>query len=92
MGDDSMTFLVSKEHGSRPRLGFAIARKQIKRAVDRNRLKRLARETFRKQRKQLPNRDVVVMVRSKILTLTTTELNSRFNRQWQKVIDRCADC
>lgn len=45
------------------RLGLTISRRVAKRAVDRNRLKRLARESFRMQ-KALPAWDFVVMAKA----------------------------
>jgi ribonuclease P protein component len=44
-----------------PRIGFAISRKVDKRAVVRNRLKRIARECFRALRGSLPAGDYVLM-------------------------------
>ncbi|ADC64024.1 ribonuclease P protein component [Allochromatium vinosum] len=44
-----------------PRLGLAIAKKCARRAVDRNRLKRIARESFRRSCQQLPGVDIVVL-------------------------------
>jgi ribonuclease P protein component len=72
-----------------PRLGFAIAKKQLKHAVDRNRIKRLLRESFRQRQKDLPNRDVVVMVRNKILGLSNREIFARLDKHWQHMIKRC---
>lgn len=46
-----------------PRLGLAISKKVHRLAVERNRYKRIARETFRIQRQQLDNFGFVVMVR-----------------------------
>jgi ribonuclease P protein component len=51
---------------NRPRLGLAISRKQARRAVERNRLKRLIREAFRHRQLDLPSVDIVVMVRSTV--------------------------
>ena len=45
------------------RLGLAISKRCSKRAVDRNRIKRLAREAFRRVRTDLPHVDILVMAR-----------------------------
>ncbi len=42
------------------RLGVVIPKRNARRAVLRNRLKRLARELFRQQRKSLPKMDLVL--------------------------------
>jgi ribonuclease P protein component len=49
---------------SRPRLGLAISKKVARLAVDRNRFKRVARETFRVAQAQLDNWGFVVMARN----------------------------
>lgn len=47
------------------RLGLVVGKKQLKRAVDRNRVKRVLREVFRRQRSRLPCCDLVVRLMSK---------------------------
>jgi len=47
----------------RPRLGLAISKKVTRLAVDRNRFKRVARETFRLAQEHLDNWGFVVMAR-----------------------------
>ena len=72
------------------RLGLAIAKKQLKRAVDRNRIKRLIRETFR-QNEMLSDKaiDVVVMTRHSVRAKTNHELQqsleSLFNQAPSKL-------
>lgn len=89
VSDDCITLLIGKQCGKRARLGFAIAKKQLKRAVDRNRIKRLLRESFRLRHNELPNIDIVIMVRLNILKLNHTEVFSRLDKHWQQVIDSC---
>ncbi|SMN12110.1 Ribonuclease P protein component [uncultured Candidatus Thioglobus sp.] len=48
---------------SKSRLGLAISKKVYRLAVDRNKFKRIARETFRLEQQNLSNWDFVVMAR-----------------------------
>lgn len=72
--------------GPKPRLGLAISKKVHRLAMDRNRFKRIARETFRLEKQQLDNWDFVVMARrSKSVenTVLSAELLSLFKRVTQ---------
>jgi len=61
---DALFTVLARSNGhDYPRLGLAIGRKRIRRAVDRNKIKRLIRESFRQHRVQLRGLDVVVMAR-----------------------------
>jgi len=60
--DRFFTVLARPSGRNVARLGLTISRRAAKRAVDRNRLKRVARESFRHQ-KALPTWDFVVLAR-----------------------------
>lgn len=66
------------------RLGLAISKRCSKRAVDRNRIKRLAREAFRRARPALPPVDILVMARDSAVgepgAVLLAELDSLFRR------------
>lgn len=67
------------------RLGLAIAKKRAKRAVDRNRMKRIARESFRLQRDALSGFDVVVMNRDGATSASAAELRRGIDALWAKL-------
>lgn len=89
LGDAGITILVSAHTGKNPRIGFAIAKKQIKQAVHRNRLKRMFRESFRRNQHRLPARDLVVMVRKQILQSDSTQLKASLDKHWNSIINKC---
>lgn len=60
--DRFFNVLARHNEGVGPRLGLAVSKRVAKRAVARNRLKRLAREVFRQQR-ALPSLDFVVIAK-----------------------------
>jgi ribonuclease P protein component len=60
--DRFFSVLARPSGGSRARLGLTVSRRVAKRAVDRNKIKRIARESFRHQA-ALPPWDFVVLAR-----------------------------
>lgn len=73
-----------------PRLGMAIAKKQLRRAVDRNRVKRLVREHFRNTvipEGRIPL-DYVVMARAAILQEDNAVLREALARHFRRLQDR----
>lgn len=87
--DAWMTILVGASPGTQPRLGFAIARKQVARAVQRNALKRLFRESFRRNRYRLPPRDMVIMVRREVLAAEPSAVRDALEQHWNSIIELC---
>ena len=67
------------------RLGLAISKRVSKRAVERNRIKRLVRESFRRVRAQLPPVDLVVMAREQAAGMPGTQLLAEIDALWRKL-------
>lgn len=65
-----------------PRLGLVIAKKNIAKAVQRNRVKRLLRESFRHNQGLLPTVDIVILARSGLATLTNEQITKKIERHW----------
>lgn len=80
-----ITILTNNSPSNFNRLGLAIAKKRVKLAVDRNRIKRLVREKFRLNNAKLPPIDMVVMVKSGADKLSNEELNKQLDYLWRKI-------
>lgn len=65
------------------RIGFALSKKAIAKAHDRNRLKRILRESFRKT--QLPAVDIIFLAKSSMSRQSNLELFSSLNKTWEKI-------
>jgi len=90
--DKYFTVLAISNLLPHPRLGLAIAKKNIKKAVARNRIKRAARESFRLQRQQIVNIDIVVLARGDAASADLPMLKKSLERHWLKLVDRCDFC
>jgi ribonuclease P protein component len=80
--------LARRNQLNAPRLGLVIAKKHIRHAVDRNRMKRLIRETFRMKQQQLAGIDVIVLARKGMNDIANLTLIEQLNGQWQRLIRR----
>ncbi len=83
--------LLARPNGlQQSRLGLVIAKKSVRRAVDRNRVKRIARESFRLHRSSLVDLDIVVLARKGLGELDNAALHVLFSDMWRRLI-RSAD-
>ncbi|MGQ0586064.1 MAG: ribonuclease P protein component [Gammaproteobacteria bacterium] len=80
-----LTLVVLPTLAPEARLGLAISVRAVPKATGRNRIKRLARESFRACRAQLPAADLVLQARSGAGAADSRELRSALERLWQKV-------
>jgi ribonuclease P protein component len=71
-----------------PRLGLVIAKKHIRLAVRRNRLKRLIRESFRHQQQSLTGLDVIVLARKSMDEMDNSDITEQLTQQWQRLLRR----
>ena len=87
----ALTVLARRSDRQWPRLGLAIPRKQIRKSVERNRVKRLVRESFRRHQELLRGLDVVVIGRSDLAHKSSESLYRCLEKHWQQISARCAD-
>lgn len=83
--DKYFTLLFCANDVERTRLGLAIAKKRVRRATERNRLKRLVRESFRQARTGLPDVDIVVMATTAASQSENAVIFASLARHWSAV-------
>jgi len=88
-GGKYLLFLACRNELSTGRLGLAISKKHLKKAVDRNRIKRLVRVSFQENQYRLQNLDIVVLLRNNRSALATNEqINQELEQLWVQLISR----
>jgi len=68
-----------------PRLGLVIGKKSVKLSVERNRLKRVIRDSFRLNQESLGGLDIVVVARKGLGDLDNAELHQQFGKLWRRL-------
>jgi ribonuclease P protein component len=84
-GDRFFTVLWRVNDHPTARIGFAIAKKQISLAVGRNRVRRLARESFRHQRDNFPGVDIVLLAKTAAGKASNEQLFKSLEKHWLKI-------
>ncbi|MFW5451491.1 MAG: ribonuclease P protein component [Methylophagaceae bacterium] len=84
-GGTGLTVLTVDNSVGCPRLGLAIAKKHLKLASRRNRLKRIIRESFRQHQSTFANIDIVVLTRADIAKRNSAQIWAALEQHWLTV-------
>ncbi|NND36818.1 MAG: ribonuclease P protein component [Gammaproteobacteria bacterium] len=86
---DSLFTVLYRDNGlGYPRLGLAIAKKRVRRATERNRLKRLIRESFRQAIPAIPSADIVVLARDRAGAAANAMIFASLERHWRTLTEQ----
>lgn len=85
LGSTHFAVQVAAGAGPAARLGLAVSRKVSRRAVRRNRIKRLARDSFRRHRQGLPAVDVLLIARPSADACDNAGLHAELELLWQRI-------
>ena len=83
-GTPQITILGRLNALGHPRIGLTVAKKHVKRAHERNRIKRLTRESFRLLQHELPAMDFVVVAKKGIADLDNRMLAEALEKLWRR--------
>lgn len=81
-GSSQILVLASTNQHEKARIGFILAKKNLKLAVDRNRVKRIVRESFRQQQTKLPALDFVILGKKGLSELDNAEIRAMIDALW----------
>lgn len=82
---NAFTVLVRANPDGEPRLGLVISARCARSAVERNRLKRLIRESFRHNCERLKGLDIVVIGKPSAAPQLSAQLRVILDQHWNKV-------
>lgn len=80
--------LARKNTLEHPRLGLVIGKKNVRLSVERNRIKRQIRESFRHHQCLIDNLDLVVIARKSLDNQTNQDLAQHLEKLWKRLRSR----
>ncbi len=84
VGTSQIVILSRSNNLGYPRIGITIAKKNVNRAHERNRIKRITRENFRQRQHKLPAMDFVVIAKKGIADLDNCILSAMLEKLWHR--------
>jgi ribonuclease P protein component len=75
---------MAADNQARARLGISVSKRVAAHAVERNRIKRIARESFRHRRMQLPPGDYVLLAQRDAANASPDALRDALSALWQR--------
>lgn len=90
LGDNCFLILTRPNGLITARLGLSVSARAVGNAVNRNRIKRVIRDSFRLNCDRLPAVDVVINTRPGARNSDNNVLRERLAQHWINVVKRCA--
>ena len=86
--DKYLLLLAIANSTGHARLGLVVAKKHVRTAVKRNRVKRLVRESFRLNQHQLTGLDIVVIARRGVDQLDNPTMQRNLDQLWSRLVKK----
>ena len=87
LSSEAFTILSRENTLGTSRLGMVVAKRNVKRSVDRNLIKRIIRESFRLNKAQLTSRDFVVIFERPIKNVQRDKIRHQLINLWSRAAE-----
>lgn len=91
LGDSCFLILFKPNGLNIARLGLSISSRTVGNAVNRNRIKRIIRESFRLNCSAFPAVDIVINSRNGAREASNAQLTQRLTQHWQTLVKQCVN-
>jgi len=88
VSNSNLLLLTRKNNRETARLGFIFSKKNIKLAVNRNRIKRLTKEFFRVNYSHIPNLDIIVLAKKGLGDVNNELYVQELEKLFKKLVKR----
>lgn len=88
VSDKHLLILACPNELDHSRIGFVISKKNIRLAVNRNRVRRIIRESFRLNQHDLPNVDIVILARKGLGDIENPDVHTLIKRSWSRLVKK----
>ncbi|WP_286240648.1 ribonuclease P protein component [Neptuniibacter halophilus] len=83
--DQPILILARPNNLGHPRLGFVISKKNIRKAVKRNHVRRIIRESFRLHQHDLPAVDMIILARPGLGDMENDAMHKLMRKCWSRM-------
>lgn len=83
--DQPILILARPNDSGQPRLGFVISKKNVRKAVKRNRVRRIIRESFRLNQHNLPAVDIIILARPGLGDMESPDVHKLMKKCWSRL-------
>lgn len=80
-----LLLLAAPSQTEEARVGFVIGKKHVRLAVNRNRIKRVVRDSFRHHQHDLPPLDIIVLAVKGAANIDTQQLHGQLDKAWRQL-------
>jgi ribonuclease P protein component len=88
LATEPFNLLFAPSLAGQARLGLAVSRRQAPTAVERNRIKRIVRESFRRSAEALAAVDIVILLRVPTSRIPAVALRAALDSLWSRLPQR----